>query len=885
MSSQARRCYDLLLRLLPPEFRQRWAADMADVLEARLDGASGPLGRTAVWFRAILDVAVFALRERLVGSRRAASVANPSLPALAIQDFKYAARTLLRSPGFTLVAIATLAVGVGASTATYSVVYPVLLEAPPYPDAEQLVVIWPEANLNRTAVGMAQDDMASLSRVSGLSNWSLTLTGTGDPIEITATLVSPQHFELLGVSPLLGRTFVAEHEIPANAGVVVLSYDFWVRAFGADPDILGQVIDLAGADHERREIIGVMPLDFRPIDASTEVWVPLQGDPTLALEEDTSWYVNTRIGRLAPGVDLEQANAEIRAHAQAVRDRIPSIIDAETAQSATVAPLSQHRARGIGNALWVALGAVFMVLLIACANLANLLLARGEARHHELAVRAALGAGRGRIGRLVLAETLLLGAMGGGLGVATAFGLVELLVSQAPADFPAIADVAVSTPVLGAALGATLLATVLAGLAPVLKASRADAAAALAGAARGATGSQRARLGTALIGVQVGLAVVVTVGSGLMLRSLGELLAVNPGLDPQGVVAFRPSPPAGRYPDGIAMRAYYDRVTEQVASLPGVESVGAIHLLPGTTSNWSFPTYPEGVEIPEGTAVPSVNFRATRLGYFRTVRIPLLAGRLLKETDHADSELVVLVNSALANHFWPGEDPLGKELRIFSRTNDPARVVGVVGNVRQHRRDMDPLPEMYYPHAQVSWNQLTMSITARFDDDEPLRRAGELRQAVWAVDADVPISDMQELSEVLATSTRPTRFLALLLSGFASISLALGAFGVFGVTSYTVGRRKSEFGVRLALGSSRFGLGAAAMGRSLLPVAVGLAGGIAGAVAASRLLESVLYGVGATDLATLVGVTLLLGMVAIAATLVPAWRASRVDPVAVLNAD
>jgi predicted permease len=881
------RLYVLMMRITPAAFRKRWGRDMEEAFADRLERAgSSFVRRGGVVCAAAFDLIVFAIRERTPRGRPTPFPNTRQTIMFGIlQDLRYAARTLAHAPGFSLVAITTLAVGIGASTATYSVVYPVLIEAPPYADADRLVVVWPEANVNRSLVAIADEQMASLEKVSGISDWTLTLTGTGEPREVTGTLVSPHHFDLLGARPLLGRDFAADEYIPAQADVVILSYNFWVTDFGADPEIVGRVIDLAGAGHERRQVIGVMPREFRPLGAKTAVWVPLEGDPALGLEEDPTWYVNTRIGRLAPGATLVQANAEVRAHAMDVQARIPTIITDEVVATASVARLSTYRAGNVGQALWVALGAVAFVLLIACANLANLLLSRGDARAGELAVRAALGAGRRRIGRLVLLETVILGSIGGALGVGLAFGLVRLLVQQAPADFPAIASVDVSAPVLMVAVASTVLATMLAGLLPVYRASRADSSAALAGATRGRAGVDRVRLGAALVGVQIALALMVAVGSGLMLRSLGALLAVETGLDPARVVVFRPNPPAGRYPDGAAYRDYYRRVSERVAAVPGVESIGAIHILPGTSSNWSFPTYPEGFEIPEGAPVPSANFRAVRTGYFETVRIPLLAGRLLSDRDDAGAQRAVVVNRAFADLYWPGEDPLGKQLSMFSRTADPAFVVGVVGDVRQHSRAMEPLPEMYFPHAQVAWNELTMWIVARLDSDEPLRHAAALREAVWSIDADVPISGMEELAGTLARSTESTRFLTLLLSGFAGLALMLGAVGVFGVTTYTVGRRIPEFGVRVALGASRGAVLTAAMRRSLTPVVFGVMAGVAGSLGASRLLRQVLYGVEANDPLTLVVVPLVLGAVAALATLAPAWRASGVDPVTVLNSE
>jgi putative ABC transport system permease protein len=603
----------------------------------------------------------------------------------------------------------------------------------------------------------------------------------------------------------------------------------------------------------------------------------------VGLVADDSWYVNQRVARLAPGATVARANAEVKEHARRMQERLPTIFDDEEVATATVQPLHDFVAGGTGSVLWVAFGAVSLVLVMACANVANLLLARGEARGRDLAVRAALGAGRRRVAFPLLAESGLLSVSGGALGVALAYGLVSAAVRLAPEDFPRIAEVGVSRAVLVFALAATVLTTVVAGLVPALRASRVDATASLGSSVRGTGRRVASPVSAALVGIQVALAVVVAVGSGLMLRSLGALLAVDAGLVGEGVLTFRPNPPGGRYPDGEAFLEYYDRVTERVAAVPGVESVGAIHLLPGTENNWSFPTFPEGVDIPAGSPVPSVNFRAVRPGYFETLRIPLRTGRLLGAADRADSEPVALVNEAFVARFWPGEDPLGRTVSYFRRDGTAYRVVGVVADVRQHDRAAEPRPEMYYAHAQVPWNQMAMWIMARVRTGAPLDYAEAVRAAVWDVDADVPIAGMDDMSAVLGRSTRTMRFLAFLLTGFGLLALILGGIGVFGVTAYTVGRRLPEFGVRIALGSSRAQVLGTALLHGVVPVALGLVAGMAAAALSADLLESVLYGVTPRDPWAFAGVAGLFGVVALVATMLPAWRASRLDPVAVLS--
>lgn len=892
------RRYRVLLLLVPPEFRGRWGRDMEELFLLRRAEAGSSLPRVAwVWGRSLLDLLGHAVRERVWarfhwggpgagrGAGRRGMRENPRGKEMFVQDLRNAARGLRRAPLFTLAASVTLALGIGSAVATFSVVHAVLIRPLPYENPEELVAVWPEVNANKAMARLAQEEMPSLDAVSGISRWQITLTGAGDPQELNATLVSVGHFDLLGVHPILGRGFREGEDLPGAAGVAVLSYDLWTRAFGADPGIVGRTVDLSGAEYDRRTVIGVMPQGFRPVMGPTDVWVPLEGDPAESVEADDSWYVNWRIARLAPGASLARAAGELAQHALRLHERIPSIIEREEAETATIQPLRRDLVGQTGEVLWAALGAVGLVLLIACANAANLLLARGEARAHDLSIRFALGAGGGRVARLLFLESALLGVVGGTAGIGLAYALVGLIVRQAPPDFPFIGQVGVSGPVLGFALVATVGATILAGMIPAVRARKVDGTAALGGAARGVGRRGAGPLSRGLVTAQVGLAVVVAVGAGLMLRSLGALLSEDPGLDGSQVLVLHPNPLGSRYPDGEAFRDYYTRVMERVAAVPGVTGVGAIHILPGTGWNWSFPTFPEGVDVPEGSPTPTVNFRAVSGDYFQVTRIPLLAGRYPSDTDQGEGESVVVVNQAFVDRFWPGEESLGKEIRIFSRESTPSRVVGVVGDVRQHYRAQEPRAEMYYPHAQVPWNQMSMWVFARVERGEPLDYAEEVRQAVWEIDHDVPISGMDDLMNVMGRSTRTTRFLTILLSGFGLVALFLGGVGVFGVTTYTVGRRIPEFGVRMALGSSKRGILGTALRRSMVPAFLGLIGGLGVAALSAGVLDSALYEVESLDPATYVAVALTLALVALGAMALPAWRASRVDPVRVLNAE
>lgn len=808
-------------------------------------------------------------------------------PGSLSQDLRYALRGVRTSPGLAVLAIVTLGLGIGASTAMFSIVHGVLLERLPFHDPDRLVVVWPEVNANKAMTLLAAERMESLEAISGFSTWTLTLTGNGDPRELDGLQVSTNYFEVLGVRPLHGRAFGRDEDLPGAAGVVILSHDLWTNAFGADPGVVDRMIDLGGADYERRRVIGVMPPGIEDFLQDVDVWIPLEGDPALGLQADNSWYVNVRIARLAPGATMEQANAEVREYAAEVQRELPDIFAVEESEQASVRQVREYLTRDVRASIWVALGTVGLVLVIGCLNVANLLLVRGDRRRRDLALRVALGASRPRMTRMLLTEASILGVAGGVLGVAAAYGFVRIILAQAPENLPGMASVAVSPIVLAFAVGATVLSTIVAGLVPALRVGRIGATAALGGGDRGAARRHAGWLTPALVGGQIALAVIVTIGSGLMLRSLTTLLAIDPGIDGTNVMTFKPVPPASRYPDGLSFREYYRQVSERVAALPFVEAVGSINLLPGTRNNWSFPTFPEGYNLDGHVPTPSVNFRAVRDDYFEVTRIPLRAGRALGDADREDAEPVVMVNETFVSNYWPEGEAIGKTLSFFSADGTRYRVVGVVADVHQHGRDMEPFSEMYFSHDQVPWNQMSLWIMARVRPGEAGASswAAPLRAAVWSIDPEVPITGMAHLSDVLVQSTRGTRFLTLLLSAFGALALLLSAVGVFGVTAYSSGRRRAEFGVRLALGSSRKSILRSALMRSLAPVCVGLAVGLMGAGLASGLLESALFGVTASDPLTFVGVTFVMSLTAVAASVIPAWRATRVDPMRVLASE
>ena len=523
--SRALLVYRLSLSLLPPEFRDRWGRDMEGLFAHRMrEAGRSPWHMTWVWCRALVDIATHAVLERTGREGRG----RGGMSTMS-QDLRYAIRGLRKAPRFTAVAVTALALGIGAATATYSVVHAVLLRDLPYHEPDRLVMVWPEVNANKAMAALAETEMASLAQVSGISRWTLTLTGFGDPLEIVGTLVSTNHFGLVGTRPALGRDIRQGDDLPGAAGVAILSHEFWTRAFAADTEVVGQTVQISGAEYDRRTVIGVMPRGYRPLTGDTDVWVPLEGDPALGIEEDQSWYVNERVARLAPVATVALANEQIQAHARQVQARLPTIYDEEDASTATVQPLQEFVAGRTGSVLWVAFGAVSLVLLIACANVSNLLLARGEARARTLSVRAALGASRGRVASMLLAESSLLGLVGGGLGVGLAFALVEMIVRLAPADFSRIAEVELSGGVLLYAVVATIGSTLIAGVVPASRASRVDGSTCLGGSVRGTGTRVTGRLTSVLVGTQVALAVVVAVGGRAHATVVGGAPRGRPG--------------------------------------------------------------------------------------------------------------------------------------------------------------------------------------------------------------------------------------------------------------------------------------------------------------------------------------------------------------------
>jgi predicted permease len=871
--------YRILLKLFPRAFREQFGDDMAILfVDRRRETGHSWKARLDLWTRSTGDLFTQALAERWRRGRsrpaRRRGDASPLEQLLA--DARYALRMLWRSPGFAGAAVATLALGIGANVAIFSVVNGVLLQPLPYPEPERLVRVWPENNHNKAIIQRADDASPALEMVSGMSGWLFTLTGEGDPQQISGVLVSWDHFDLLGVRPALGRSFTPEEGVIGQADAVILSHGLWVNVFGADPGIIGRRIRLAAGDYQTRRVVGVMPADFQPIEPWYRLWAPLDVDPTLAVGDDSSWYVNVLLGRLAAGATAEQASSQVRALASALHEEWPTRFEEEDARLATVVPLQAHRVSNLRGTLWTLLAAAGVVLLIACVNVANLLLARSTARSRDLGMRVALGATRGRIIRQMLTESLVLGTGGCVAGLAVAWAGIRLLAAGAPEEYYQVADASIDPAVMAFAAAVSLAAVLMSGLVPAWRAASAGAQEGLAGSGRGIAGAAGGRLSKGLVAAEVALSVVLVAGAGLMLRSLWNLYTEDLGFNPRGVLTFRISIPEGRF-EPEALRVHYREIWDAVRAVPGVDEAGGIQLLPLSGSNWSFPYVAEGHPVAEGTPPPHANIRIVTPSYFETLRIPLLSGRTFSGQDSAASEPVGLINERMARELWPEGDPVGKTIKVYG---SPFTVAGVVGDIYQHGLHREVQPEMYRPYEQ--WPTAGMFAVIRTQSD-PAALAASVQRAIWDVDAEAPIAQLRPMEEVFGESVAADRFVSLLITTFGALALLLGAIGVYGVTAYTIGRRLGEFGVRMALGADRAAVLRQAIGDGLKPALLGVAAGLVAAWWATRALAGLLYEVGAFDRATFAAVPAVLIAVAALACALPAWRASRLDPTTVLR--
>jgi putative ABC transport system permease protein len=807
-----------------------------------------------------------------------------------LQDLRYGVRRLLGAPTFTAVVVLTLALGIGANTAVFSVVNAVLLRPLPYAEPERLVTVnhyYPgptelEAPVSVPGFADYRDRARVFSGVAVEAPWNPNLTGRGEPERLQGARVSALYFSTLGVPAARGRTLLPEEDEPGRNNVVVLGDGLWRRLYGAAPDAVGSTLLLDG---ERYEVVGVMPPTFRDVfSRAVDLWTPLALPPEqLASTARTNEWLSL-VARVKPGIEVEQAASEMATLAEQLKREYQGSYPPDWTLKVT--SLSERATGKIRPALLVLLGAVGFVLLIGCANVANLLLARAAARLKEVAIRTALGANRWQVVRQLLVESVLLALVGGAAGLLLAYAGVRTLATLNLGNLPGADELRIDGAVMAFTLGLSLVTGVLFGLAPALQTSRTNLRDALNESARGSTadrGGRRVR--RALVVAEVALALTLLVGAGLLVKSFARLQGVQPGFDPANLLTLSLSLPQAKYPSDTQQIAFFDQVLPRVAAVPGVQSVGATTTLP-FGGGWSTGTF--GIEgRPEVADQPNPwgDIRIVSPDFFTALRVPLLEGRTFTERDGPDAPWVVVVDEELARRYWPNEDPIGKRVTRGAPDGEEPEwweVVGVVGHTMHEGLDAEARVQLYFPYRQVG--RANMSLVVRTAGD-PAAATNAVRQAIYSVDRDQPLAQLRTMDELLAASVGQRRLSVLLLGIFSGVALLLASVGIYGVMSHSVTQRSREIGVRMALGAARGNVLALVLRQGMALALVGVGIGLAGALALTRVIASQLYAVRATDPATFAAVAVLLAAVAAVATLLPALRATRVDPVVALRED
>ena len=806
-----------------------------------------------------------------------------------IKDLRYGFRMLTRNSSSTLVAIIALGLGIGANSAIFSVVDAVLLRPLRYKDPGRLVVIW-ETKLSK---GIVQEqvsppdyrDWAEQQRVfeniAALREQPAVLTGGQLPERVETAWVSSSVFELLGVKAALGRTFLSEEAQPGRNRVALLSYGLWQRRFGGDPGILGKN---AIVDGNSLTIVGVMPRDFRLLDTPSELWMPYALD---SKELSQRGFRTLRvIGRLKPGVSLEQASAEMRSIAGHIEQQNA---DTNAGYSAKIVPLRDQLVGDIGPTLWTLLGAVVFVLLIACANVANLLLARAGSREKEIALRTALGANPWRLVRQLLTESVLLGLAGGVFGLALAAWGVALLEKVGPSNLPRLEEVSIDWRVLVFTLAISILTGIVFGLAPALSSVRSDLNSILKTSGRGTTGSRsRARWRNALVIAEIASCVVLLAGAGLLIRSFARLESVNPGFRPDHVLTMQVALPETRY-SGEKIALFYQRLVDRLHALPGVQYAGIARNLPLSGNDASLNFVVENRPVESSAEQSRAKYRAASAEYFAALGIPLVRGRYFDGTDGEKTPGVVIINNAMARRFWPDENPVGKRMKAGFDESQWCTIVGIVGDVKHTGLDAATNAEMYYHYLQIppelmAFVESTMTLVLR-TRSEPNSMVAAVRGEVQKMDSDLAVFNVKTMQDLMGGSLAQPRFRTLLLGIFAGVALVLAAIGLYGVIAYSVTQRTNELGVRMALGAQKSDVLKLVVGHGAQLATIGIGIGLILALPLMRIISQLLFGVNAADPLTFAGTALVILLVTLAASYLPALKAIQVDPVIALRCE
>ena len=793
------------------------------------------------------------------------------------RDLRFAVRGLVRRPGFTLVAIVTLALGIGANAAIFSAVRGILLRPLPFRDADRLVAFNAEQFVSNAEVLFLQDNARTLGGVAALSpGWGMALTGVGEATQLTTARVTTNLLDVLGTRPSLGRGFTRAESTPGNETVAILGHALWAERFGSDPAVIGRRISLDGTLYT---VVGVLPRDFEVLGRPADLWTPLVIDPTAWFHKGAvSWL----IARLADGVTIQQSRAELATLFPRMRESLDYAPDYY--RNVSLLSLHERTVGSVRTTLLVLLAAVGFIVLIAGANVGNLLLMRAAGRRREMAVRTALGASRPRVIAQMLVESIVLSLGGAIAGIAIGGVGVQVLRRSLPADTPRLSAIALDGQVLALCTTVAVLLGLVFGLAPAFLASRGDMHDALRGmrGVAGRAGGERTR--GALVVAEVALTLMLVIGAGLMMRTLWSLTHVDAGFRAEGVLTLRIQPSGDRYDTNEKRITFVRSLLERLAALPGVQSTGMIHHLPLGGYAWYANVDLEGRPRAAGEAPLRSGWRVIDGDYFKTMGIPLVRGRPFTTSDSPDASPVVIVNEAFAREAWPGEDPIGKRFTAGNATRGTTAVtvVGVVGGVRHVALDTKPGPELYRPNAQTPMGAVTLTLRTTGD---PLALAGVARETIHAADPNVPISEVRSLEQVMSASMARPRLIMALLLVFASVGVVLGAIGVYGVIAYAVGERRREIGVRIALGAEPGRVAASVVARGVGYAGIGVAIGLGGAFAVTRVMRTLLFGVSATDPATFVGLSIALIGVAALASYLPARQAARTNPMIALRID